>query len=237
MTHYTAANFDLNNTVLVEAAAPKFVIKVPADLPGAEPLVYPEGHERAGKTIMKRNRVSGVDEPIGKSGIVLWNGKDEIVQAVADDGNGVIIINNPTQGQAQKIAEEVAKNPNPTRGDIVGVLTFCQQDLGIVDIYPSNTGYVGKELEPQTGIDGLYYKTAPVMAFFVRGQGTIAGSAEEPTQFHNGIVVVVKDNQEIRAIQPDAFLATHRNRDGRALTLGNLPAQSGAAAGPLPPGQ
>ncbi|MEO1446404.1 MAG: hypothetical protein AAFV46_09235, partial [Cyanobacteria bacterium J06635_11] len=72
------------NSTAVMSDAYKFIIPVPAQQEGAEPLVYPEGHAQAGQPIVDyKNR------PIGDWGLVFFNAKDQAYQAVVADGNGV----------------------------------------------------------------------------------------------------------------------------------------------------
>ena len=82
----------------VISSAQKFIIPVPAFVQGGEPLVYPQGYEKAGQPILDYT-----GKPVGDRGLVFFNGKDKSWQAVKGDGEGVIIINEVTQEQARKL--------------------------------------------------------------------------------------------------------------------------------------
>lgn len=68
------------------SSAQKFIIPVPVLGASGEPLIYPEGAEKAGEPILDYE-----SNPIGDRGIVFFNGKDQSWQAAKGDGEAVII--------------------------------------------------------------------------------------------------------------------------------------------------
>src|SRR5262245_37627986 len=96
----TADQLKLDDTsgTAVISSAQKFIIPVPAFGSTGEPLRYPASHEKAGQPI-----VDFEGKRIGERGLVFFNDKDKTVQAVAGDGDGVIIINEVTEQQAERL--------------------------------------------------------------------------------------------------------------------------------------
>jgi hypothetical protein len=89
---------DATTATPVISSAQKFIIPVPVLAGGGEPLRYPAGHEKAGAQILDFE-----GKPIGERGLIFFNDKDNTVQAVAGDGEGVVIINEVTLEQAVEI--------------------------------------------------------------------------------------------------------------------------------------
>ena len=75
-------------------------------------------------------------------GWFLVYGKDKSWQAVKGDGEGVIIINEVTREQAKKLYQKVQElKPDPnnlTLDELKQVLSFAQQQLGLIDKYNSS---------------------------------------------------------------------------------------------------
>jgi hypothetical protein len=125
--------------------AQKFIIPVPAFVQGGEPLVYPQSYEKAGQPILDYT-----GKPVGDRGLVFFNGKDKSWQAVKGDGEGVIIINEVTQEQAKKLYQKVQElKPDPnnlTLDELKQVLSFAQQQLGLIDMYNSSRAFVQEKM-------------------------------------------------------------------------------------------
>lgn len=82
--------------------AQKFIIPVPAFKEGREPLIYPENIPDSGKSILDYKGKS-----IEKPGIIFFNYNNRTLLAASGDGTIVIIINEVTQEQSEKLDEEI----------------------------------------------------------------------------------------------------------------------------------
>ena len=119
-----------DSSTAVISNAQKFIIPVPAFKDGGEPLIYPKNQPKAGQTITDYQ-----GKPIGKNGIVFFNFKDQSVQAAAGDGKGVIIINEVTQEQAEKLDKET---------------TAAVQNIGNKTFYlDENSVWIDAEFKPE----------------------------------------------------------------------------------------
>jgi len=99
---YTTENLNFDNSANVISSAQKFVLPIPSfSADKGEALVYPEG-ENKGQAI-----TDWQGQPIGDSGVVFYNAKDKSFQAVAGDGNGVIIMNQVSEQQAKQLATKI----------------------------------------------------------------------------------------------------------------------------------
>ena len=116
------------------SSAQKFIIPVPALGDSGEPLLYPEGDEKSGKSI-----VDYEGKPIGERGLVFFNAKDKSWQAVAGDGQGVIIVNEVTKEQGDRLDEKIRSfqaDPNKlTLTQLKQVLDFARDELELGDMY------------------------------------------------------------------------------------------------------
>ena len=213
----------------VISKAQKFVIPVPAFEDGGEPLVYPADSSQAGNPILDYE-----GKPIGERGLVFFNQADQTVQAVAGDGEGVIIINEVTTDQADALHRHILTlNPDPaqlTLEQLRQALTFAQEDLDLGDMYNSNRSFIEENMssidtwamannDPQS--DPLYgFKKRDDrdigQAVYIPGRFEFAGPAATPQLFENG-GVIVQQQEEFRGVQPDVFLRTYSFSDGQPI--------------------
>ncbi len=217
-------NFEKGTKVI--SAAQKYIITVPK-MPG-EPLVNPETQEQIKD--WKGN-------PIGDEGIVFWNGKDQGYQAVQTDGNGVLILNEVTKDVAEKLDYIIAahsKDGTPSGcydyKHLKACLTYAQKALGITDMYNSDNKFISSKMssvgEAKTDASGNSYGLMKrddrdvCEAVYVKGNYTLKTGDREHVA--KGGLVVLKQGEDIRGIQPDVFERTYRKADGSNVTLADL---------------
>jgi len=225
MSSIAAEDLDFSNESLkVISSAQKYIIPVPALPGGGEPLVYPEGHEKAGQQI-----ADWQGNPIGDRGIVFFNGKDKSVQAVPGDGNGVIIINQVDEKQAAKLGLKMKLCGEPVTADkLKSLLGFARENMGLGDMYNSDRGFVAAKMTSAGPAGpngaGLFKRDDRDICLAVRleGKGEFQGPAATPQVFDDG-AVIVKQGNDVRLVQPQIFLETYRNADGTQLALDDIP--------------
>ena len=221
--------FDSRNSTAVISSAQKFIIPVPAFGSSGEPLVYPKGNEKAGKPIPDYE-----GKPIGKSGLVFFNDKDKTVQAVAGDGQGVIIINEVTQEQADRLHEKIRsfqQDPNKlTLNQLKQVLDFARVELKLGDTYNSTRSFVKTQMTPAVAgevprLDGKEIEAFGLkkrddrdvcQAVYIPGRFIFEGPAASPQLFENG-GVIVEQGGKFRGVQPEIFVRTYLLQDGRQI--------------------
>ncbi|MBI1216741.1 MAG: hypothetical protein GC185_13105 [Alphaproteobacteria bacterium] len=238
MTTIKAEDLDFSAATKVISSAQKFVIPVPAFQDQGEPLVYPAGAEKAGEKI-----ADWQGKPIGDSGVVFFNGKDNSWQAAKGDGQSVIIINNVTEAQGAQIAakiNEASTDPNAlTLSELKDVLTYVREDLGVVDMYNSDKGFIASKMNAletsSTGIEayGLHKRDDRDICLAVRlsGAGEFQGPAASPQKYADG-AVIVKQGDSVRLVQSDVFEETYRHASGKPLTVGEVAEAKTAPAAP-----
>jgi len=210
--------------------AQKFIIPVPAFVQGGEPLVYPQSYEKAGQPILDYT-----GKPVGDRGLVFFNGKDKSWQAVKGDGEGVIIINEVTQEQAKKLYQKVQElKPDPnnlTLDELKQVLSFAQQQLGLIDMYNSSRAFVQEKMTPVIAgevpkVNGNEVKAYGFVkrddrdvnqAIYIPGEFVFEGPAASPQEFKDG-GVIVEQGGKMRGVQPDIFVRTYKLSDGRSIS-------------------
>jgi len=210
--------------------AQKFIIPVPAFVQGGEPLVYPQSYEKAGQPIL-----DFTGKPVGDRGLVFFNGKDKSWQAVKGDGEGVIIINEVTQEQAKKLYQKVQElKPDPnnlTLDELKQVLSFAQQQLGLIDMYNSSRAFVQEKMTPVIAgevpkVNGNEVKAYGFVkrddrdvnqAIYIPGEFVFEGPAASPQEFKDG-GVIVEQGGKMRGVQPDIFVRTYKLSDGRSIS-------------------
>ena len=210
--------------------AQKFIIPVPAFVQGGEPLVYPQSYEKAGQPILDYT-----GKPVGDRGLVFFNGKDKSWQAVKGDGEGVIIINEVTREQAKKLYQKVQElKPDPnnlTLDELKQVLSFAQQQLGLIDMYNSSRAFVHEKMTPViagevpkvNGNEGKAYGFVKRddrdvnQAIYIPGEFVFEGPAASPQEFKDG-GVIVEQGGKMRGVQPDIFVRTYKLSDGRSIS-------------------
>jgi hypothetical protein len=222
--------FDPNRSTAVISGAQKFIIPIPAFGGAAEPLVYPKGHRKAGQPILDFEGKS-----IGKKGLVFFNANDQTVQAVAGDGEGVIIINEVTEEQAEKLHQKINEfQPDPnklTLSQMKQVLDFARTQLKLGDMYNSTRSFVRSKMTPAVAgevprVEGKEIADYGLKkrddrdvchAVYVPGKFAFEGPAASPQIFENGGVIVEHEG-EFRGVQPEIFVRTYRLLDGRPIT-------------------
>jgi hypothetical protein len=214
--------FDPANSTVVISSAQKFILPVPKLIAGGEPLVYPAGHEKAGQPILDYQ-----GKQIGDKGLVFFNAKDQAWQAVAGDGEGVIIINEVNQEQAAELdrkVKELNADPNQlTLPQLKQVLDYARDELKLNDMYNSDRAFVKSKMTPVAVGDsdaayGLKKRDDRDLcqAVYVPGKFTFEGPAATPQVFENG-GVIVKQGEEFRGLQPDIFMRTYRLQSGQPI--------------------
>jgi len=174
-------------------------------------------------------------KPIGKRGLVFFNDKDQSVQAVAGDGEGVIIINEVTEEQAVKLYQKIKEfqaDPNKlTLSQMKQVLDFARTQLKLGDIYNSTRSFVRSKMTPAVAsqvlrVDGTEIadyglkkrdEADVCYAVYVPGRFVFEGPAASSQIFEKG-GVIVEQGGEFRGVQPEIFVRTYRLQDGRPIT-------------------
>ena len=216
--------FDSGSSTVVISSAQKFILPVPKLNEGGEPLVYPAGHEKAGQPILDYQ-----GKPIGEKGLVFLNAKDQSWQAVAGDGEGVIIINEVTQEQAAKLdqkVKELNQDPNQlTLSQLKQVLDYARNELKLSDMYNSDRAFVKSKMTPVAAggseVEGYGLKKRDdrdlCQAVYIPGRFTFEGPAVTPQVFEDG-GVIVKQGTDFRGVQPEVFTRTYTLQNGQQIT-------------------
>jgi hypothetical protein len=221
--------FDPSHSTAVISSAQKFIIPVPAFGRGGEPLVYPKGHEKAGQPILDYE-----GKPIGERGLIFFNAKDQSVQAVTGAGQGVIIINEVTEEQAEKLYQKLREfHPDPnklTLSQMKQTLDFARTDLKLGDVYNSTRSFVRTKMSPAVAGQvphaggkeiadyGLKKRDDRDVchAVYVPGKFVFEGPAASAQVFENG-GVIVEQGGKFRGVQPEVFVRTYRLMDGQRI--------------------
>jgi hypothetical protein len=220
---------DATTSTAVISSAQKFILPIPALAGGGEPLRYPAGHAKAGAAILDFQ-----GKPIGERGLVFFNDKDQTVQAVGGDGEGVIIINEVTEEQADRLTRKIVEfSEDPNRlalRQLKLILEFARADLKLGDMYNSNRAFVRSRMTPVVaGAPATTQGAANAefglkkrddrdicYAVYVPGGFVFEGPAATPQVFENGGVIVAQGG-ELRGVQSDVFVRTYRLADGRRI--------------------
>jgi hypothetical protein len=214
----------------VISGAQKFIIPVPAYGTRGEPLIYPQSHERAGHPI-----VDYEGKIIGERGVVFFNAKDQSWQAAAGDGNAVIIVNEVTKEQADKIYDKIEQfqaDPEKLSVDqLKKVLDYARQELGLGDMYNSNRAFIKLKMTPVMASTRVRSEGKPIEAYglmkrddrdicqavYIPGKFVFEGPAATPQVFEDG-GVIVKQGSEMRGVQPEIFIRTYQFADGKPIS-------------------
>ena len=227
------------NCLAVISNAQKFILPIPAM--AGEPLVYPQGVTKTSGTGKRQTEnVAGQPildwegKPIAEEGVVFFNAKDQSWQAVASDGQGVVIMNQVTEDQSKKLiakVQQLAVDPNQLNlMQIKELLKYAQDELGINDMYNSNKEFIKSKMRPLESADsgveafGLYCRDDRDVcrAIFIEGQGEFRGPAASGQKFSDG-AVIVQQGDSTRLIQPDIFAKTYTHPDGKPLDVTHIP--------------
>ena len=225
MQTYKASDLDMSKSTPVISAAQKFILPI-TQLADAEPLVYPAGDKNAGQPI-----TDWEGKPIGDTGLVFFNGKDNAYQAVKGNGSGVVIINEVSEAQAQKLKEKVSEYAscpeNLTCKQIKEILQYAQS-IGLVDMYNSDRSFVQNKMTPvgNAGANcyGLHKRDDRDICLAVKleGAGQFIGPSATPQKFEKG-AVIVKQGDDFRLVQDDIFERTYLQANGSPAQSANLP--------------
>jgi hypothetical protein len=221
----------MSKAAKVISAAQKFILPIPALSDGVL-LVYPQGQkDKQGNSLEGKPITDWQGNPIGDTGVVFRNWKDQTVQAVQGDGTGVIIFNEATESQAAELSafvKQLAGTPSMlNHADIEAVLQFAA-DLGLTDRYNSDRRFIQSKMTPvgNLGADefGLYKRDDRDICHAVRldGRGYFKGPAATAQQYENG-AVIVKQGENFRLIQCAEFERTYRLFDGKRAYASLLP--------------
>lgn len=229
----TPDDVDIESGVPVISAAQKFILPIPAFTDGGEPLVYPEGTEKAGQPI-----TDWKGNEIGKSGVVFYNDKDNAWQAVPGDGTGVIIFNQATEEQALELLGKVrvlaGSAENLNLADVKEILEYAKK-RGLTDRYNSDRGFIKSTMTPVTAslnpepYLGLMKRDDRDIckAVYVGRKVQFEGPAVTAQTYEHGVVIIGQINaktkeMELRGCDPQTFLETYRMADGSPATLDAL---------------
>lgn len=219
--------FGEGDSTAVISIAQKFILPVGNWGDEGEPLTYPAAHSRAGEAILDYK-----GNPIGDRGLVFFNYADQSVQAVAGDGNGVIIINEVTADQARALYQNVATfSDDPAQlslDQLKQVLAFAQDELNLGDRYNSTRRFIQEQMSPvpiqgftSPGNEEYGFKKRDSrdisQAIYIPGAFSFAGPAASPQVFEAG-GVIVKQQDSVRGVQPEVFLRTYTFSDGRPIS-------------------
>lgn len=210
----------------VISKAQKFSIPVPAFGSTGELLIYPKEHSKAGQPILDYK-----GNPIGERGIVFFNEKDQSWQAAPGDGESVIIINEVTQQQAEKLHRRIHDiQPSPDKLSVTQlkqVLDYAKQELGLNDMYNSTRAFIREEMTPinseaSEGADDVYGLKKRDdrdvnQAIYIPGEFLFEGPTASPQQFTNG-GIIIEQGGKMRGIQPEIFSRTYTLADGSPIT-------------------
>lgn len=204
--------------------AQKFIIPVPAFGPKGEPLIYPPKHPKAGQPILNRK-----GNPIGDRGIVFFNDKDQSWQAAVGDGQSVLIINEVTQQQAEKLHQKINElQPSPDKLNVIQlkqVLAYAQQELALKDVYNSTRSFIRQKMTLVGTTRSIQHDANDVYGFkkrddrdvnqaiYIPGAFLFEGPAASPQKFTNG-GVIIEQGGKMRGVQPDIFVRTYTLADG-----------------------
>ncbi|MBO0932541.1 hypothetical protein [Fibrella aquatilis] len=212
----------------VISKAQKFIIPVPAFGAKGELLIYPEEQPKAGQPILDYK-----GNPIGERGIVFFNEKDQSWQAAPGDGQSVIIINEVTQKQAEKLYHRIydlqLSLDELSITQLKQVLDYAKQELELKDMYNSTRSFIQEKMTPVSsgkrtpaGEDDVYgFKKRDDrdvnQAIYIPGAFLFEGPAASPQQFTRG-GVIIEQNGTTRGIQPGIFMRTYTLADGSRIT-------------------
>lgn len=241
----TAQDVNWDKGAEVVSNAQKFVIPVPTF--EGEALIYPEGaKDKDGKSIAGNPIVDWQGQPIGEKGVVFFNPKDQAWQAVKSDGQGVVILNQVTEPQGQKL---IAKIKDLTGGDpsllsldqFKDVLSFATSEVGWEkpDMYNSDRDFIKKKMNAleatDTGIAqfGLFRRDDRDVCKALLAEGPAEFQAptsggvlvKQPIGEEGGVLLRQPDGKAFlfRKIDIEAMQETYTHKDGRKLSVSELP--------------
>jgi hypothetical protein len=205
----------------------RFILPVPKLAGGGEPLTPPPG-EKASDSFK-----DGRGRPIEGRGIVFFNPDDDCWQAAPGDGSAVIIISPVTEAEGAALmarARSLSADPERLTLDQLKDVIRYAIERQIRAAYNSTRAFVAEHMTPvdpaaPAGM-GLHWRQARdcCQAVFVPGDGRFLGPAATPQAFEDG-AVVLKQDDDVRLVQPESFEATYRFPDGRPIRVSDLQVQ------------
>ena len=234
-----ASDIDFEQGLEVISRAQKFIIPIPTfrDHGGGEPLVYPED-VRIGEDVRRKGEpiLDWQGQSVGDSGIVFFNHTDKAWQAAANDGASVVILNLIDQEQARRIEEKIGGNPDHlSLSDLKELLDWAYRELGVGDRYNSSRQFISDKMmaleKHLTGVEhyGLHRRDDRDIcsAVLLEGTGHFQGPPATPQQFEGSAVVIRqadgRGDFDYRLIQSKVFVESYSWKDGRTLTLEDIP--------------
>jgi hypothetical protein len=251
ITTITAEKVNWDKGADVVSNAQKFVIPVPQFEGGGEPLVYPAGaKDKDGNEIGGTPIKDWQGQPIGDTGVVFFNAKDQAWQAVKADGQGVVIMNQMTEEQGKAIMNKIGADPSKlTLEQFKEVLTFAAtteyNDKGEVtregckDMYNSDRDFISKKMNALETLDsgipqyGMFRRDDRDVckALFADGPGEFEAqtgggvTVKQPIPEEGGILVRQPDGKVFlyRKVDLEVFEETYRLKDGSPVVNDQLP--------------
>ena len=109
------------------------------------------------------------------------------------------------------------------------VLEYAMLELGVKDMYNSDTGFISKNMTPvgdgqsTPGWGHMKRDDRDIcLAASIPGQVIFEGPAATPQVFDEGCILV-KQGESLRGVQPNIFFRTYKRADGRAIRAEELP--------------
>jgi hypothetical protein len=175
--------------------------------------------------------------PIGKKGLVFFNKTDDAWQAVAGDGDGVLIMNQVEAAQAKLLHKAQQAMGRPDDIDLEGLksLLAYADEIGIDDIYNSNRRFITDNMTPVDstqnvvnafgGVFGHMKRDARDIstAIYVEGPFQFQGPAATAQVFERG-GILLRQGDSMRGVQPDVFRKSYRLAEDGA-TISDLSLQ------------
>ncbi len=189
----------------------RFVIPVPELPDGGEPMVYPEGAERAGEPVKK------LEDGTPERGIVFFNGKDQAWQAARGNGKEAILVNDVSREQAEALMTRLNGLGGPRKISLEGIktlLAYARNELGITDFYDKKMAGVAADMVPVDESLPLYMiVTKPTVhsAVYIREGFTFDGPV--PQVYPSG-AVLVSDGRYSWGIDAGVFQRNFKAIDG-----------------------
>ncbi len=138
----------------------RFVVRIPELEHGGEPMVHPEGSSKAGQPIKTLE-----DGRTPDRGIVFYNGKDNVWQAVRGNGTETILITGVEDEQAKKLnsKEEELLNGRSVHSleTVKALLTYAKYELALIDFQNKKMASVEKDMGPIEGSCSSSLSTSP----------------------------------------------------------------------------
>ena len=236
----TAAQVNWDKGADVVSNAQKFVIPVPSF--EGEPLVYPAGaKDKNGNEIGGNPIADWQGQPIGDKGVVFFNQKDQAWQAVKSDGQGVVIMNQMTEAQADLMMSKIGGDPNKMNLEqFKAVLTYANSDeVGCKDMYNSDRDFISKKMNAMetstTGIPqfGLFRRDDRDVCKALVAEGpaefeapTTGGiTVKQPIPKEGGMLVRQPDGKFFlsRKVHLEVFPYTYTHKDASKVVLDEMP--------------